>query len=212
MSKKPDLTILLISSTRIVRGDIRIGSPAEVELWQQPRPAVSELEILVDAAMRLGPKPGRVTWILSSDIWTHIMNLPVASSSGANRDQLQKALSFEAETLSGINAFDSIVGLNPLGAKGVENQFWVIQVLASQRNALEKVVKSFGSRFGGICHPGGLPRVLAEVNRVPKSWQRIEVWAGGIFCIHNDIEKGITVMDVMNVDLRDNRWQSYIGE
>ena len=140
------------------------------------------------------------------------MNLPVASSSGASKEQLQKALSFEAETLSGINAFDSLVGAQPLGMKGIENQFWVIQLPTTQRDAVEKVVKAFGSRLGGICHPGGLPKTFADADVGRNRWQRIEAWANGIFCIHKDTEKDVIAMEVINIDLRDNRWQGYAAE
>src|SRR6266436_3172625 len=116
MSKSAAITILLITREGLVRGDLSGGPQVTLQgVWKQPRPDVPDLAALVEAALHLGPRPARKVLVLTSDLWTQTLELPLHKSADVNAGDLARALNFEAETLSGLSAFEAVVHQVPLG-------------------------------------------------------------------------------------------------
>lgn len=158
------ITIVLVAQERLVRADFSLvnGKPPALRgLWLRARPEQADLVSLVEAALRQGGKrPGR-TLVLSSDVWTQTVRMPTGNCMGLSDDELSRALGFEAEPLSGIDAFDSLVALQSMPADGLHRDFWIVQASASQVDEIDALVRQVGGRLLAVSHPAGVPRPLA---------------------------------------------------
>src|SRR5436190_2274628 len=107
MASRVAITLLLLDRDKVVRADFGSGARPEVrDLWQQPRPAVDDFGLLVESALHLGPHPGKRVWVLSGDLWTQTLPLPLLKVDGISEDELSQALAFEVEPLSGVPALE----------------------------------------------------------------------------------------------------------
>jgi Tfp pilus assembly protein PilN len=204
-----NLTILLITRDLLVRADFRLRGkkPTVAGFWQQPRPAVEDFPALVEAAMRLGPKRAGRVWVLSSEIWSQTLELPSETVSGLAGDELDRALAFEAEPLSGIGAFDSRVSHVELPAASGGRRFWLCQVLNSHLEQIEYLVEQAGGRLAGLGHPGGLPRPIDDATDVDGCWRRIEFWPDAVLWLRAEPNRPLAVQ-VLNADPRSDRWRA----
>lgn len=172
---RPAASLIGITSRALLRVDR--GRDGGVSASEQVRPEVDDLAVLVDAALRLGSRPARDVWVLSSDLWTQSVALPAASTLTATPAELAQALRHESEPLSGLSAFEAELGFLPLGSRGAEREFWVTQVARSQLEAAEEVARRLGCRLRGLAHPAGLPRPLNGASP-GEPWERLELWPG----------------------------------
>src|SRR5262249_13915667 len=152
-------TLLLVTHQNLVRADFSgTSKPELLDSWDTARPDLDDLPSFVEAALALGGKPGRKVWVLTTDLWTQTLSMQARATAKLTGEDLSKALSFEVETLSGINAFESIIGQTSLPArKNDELSYWVVQARTADREQIEQIVRMAGSRLAGLCHPGGLP-------------------------------------------------------
>ncbi|MGE3536617.1 MAG: hypothetical protein AB7N91_04160 [Candidatus Tectimicrobiota bacterium] len=212
MPRRPAHTLLLLTAQRLVRADLARGPlPALLGLWLQARPLVDDLPSLVELALQPGGRPGRRVWVLSSDLWTQTVSLGSGATSGMAAEDLQRALSFEVEALSGLSAFDSVLGVRGLPAQDGMRQFWVTQMTAAQREQIEDVIRRAGGRLAGLCHPGGLPVPLVDGLAPEVVWQRLELWSDTVISVHNDPAYGLQVQ-ILNADPRLGRWQAPLAQ
>lgn len=200
-------TLLLITHDRLVRADLGPGRAAGVAgVHEERRPAVDDLPSLVEAALRLSrARPGNV-WILSSELWTQVLSLPAESLAGLKPEEITRALGFEAEPFSGINALEAAAGQVLLPDEGPQRTYWLTEISAVQLQQIEDIVQQAGGRLLGMAHPGGLPRPLCLPGET-KSWQRVELWPGAIICIEGGTDRRCTVT-VRNSDPRPGRWEA----
>ncbi len=201
-------TILLITHDRLVRADLRPGRTASVaDLHEERRPAADDLPSLVEAALRLSrTRPGNV-WILSSELWTQVLSLPADSFSGLKQEEITRALGFEAEPFSGINALEAAAAQVQLPDEGPQRAFWLTEVSVVQLQQIEEIVEQSGGRLLGMAHPGGLPRPLCLPRDKQETWQRVELWPGAIICIEGGANRRSTV-SVRNSDPKPGRWEA----
>src|SRR5271170_2318440 len=90
-SKSRSCTLILITRERIVRADVKLGSAPQIKgLWQRLKPDTDDPATLVEAAIRLGKKrPGKVV-VLSSDLWTQTLRMPVDATRGLSDQELSR--------------------------------------------------------------------------------------------------------------------------
>ena len=207
MASRPATTVLLLTRSAIVRADFGRGAqPKSLGLWTQPRPEVSDLPTLVEVALGLGPAPGKNVWILTTDVWTQALVL--TGGQGLNNrlgdEELAAALNFEAESLSGQSAFESVAAFRrlPRGAG-----YWVTQVRSADLAQIDEAVCRVGGRLAGIGHPAGLPRALASAGRADAPWERVELWPDAVIGLHGDGQGNLHV-HVQNTDPSIGRWQN----
>jgi hypothetical protein len=180
MARRGAITILLITAERILRADLSGGRVTG--LWQQPRPAIDDIPLLVDTALRLGGRRRRRVWVLTTDLWTQVVPIQVAVTRGMSNDELARALAFEAEPLSGMSAFESSLAHKPLQSDGFHQYYWVLQIPSWQLTQVEETVRQYGGTFGGMAHPGGMPRPVSP-SQPSGSWSRVEFWPDSVIAL-----------------------------
>jgi hypothetical protein len=208
MLGRPATTILYIGPHHIARADFSRGNqPKLLEIWQHARPEGNDLTLLAETALVLGPKVGRNVWVLCSDFWTQTTKMAARAVASMSETDLNQALGFEVEPLSGLNAFEAALAQTLLGADGDGKNFWIVQALLSEREGIEDLIRKAGGRLMGMGHPGGLPRPLALAGAGEGSWQRVELWPDVIVCLHG--ENGKTAdLHLIKADARQQRWHS----
>lgn len=169
-------SIIWLTARRIVRADFKPGrdAPQLVELHEQPRPVADDIGTLTDAALRLSKHRVHRVWVLTSDAAATVLNVSRDLLQGVSAADFDQALNFEAETLTGISSFESVLGYVPLKSTAEDRRFWVIQVMTAARERIQQAARDYGARLLGITHPAGLQTALAETPTA--SWKRVEVW------------------------------------
>jgi hypothetical protein len=212
--RRPSLTIVLIGREQLLRADFRgRGTPTLDELWEQPRPDFDDLPGLVEAALALGPQPGRQVLVLSTDLWTQSLSMALRATSRLEEDELVRALGFEVETLSGTSAFEATIGHREVPSdRDGERSWWVVQARTADRDLIDEIIRRAGSRLIGLAHPGGLPRPMAApfagiASDGTGSWQRVELWPDVIACLHGERNQPVRV-HLIHADPRQERWHS----
>ncbi len=177
------LTLLFVTPQRLVRADF-IGDPAPTltNLWQAPAPPGELLPMLAEAAFLLGPTNRTNAYVIASTVATQFLSVPTAKVGGLEGEELLRALSFEAEALSGLNPFESSLGAVPQGEAGGERQYWVTQIATSELQQMDESLSRHKGLLAGVLHAGGLPRNV-ESGSAGEPWQRVEVWNDAIFCV-----------------------------
>ena len=178
-----DLTLLFVTPQRLVRADfVSSPGPTLVDFWQAPAPPGELLPVLVDAALLLGPSRRATVYVVASTVATQFLRVQTSKVGGLEGDELSRALSFEAEALSGLNPFESALGAVSQGESGGERQFWITQMLASELRQIDDFVSRRRGTLGGVLHAGGLPRNV-ESGSDGDPWQRVEIWNDAVFCV-----------------------------
>ncbi len=177
MASSSTITLLVIGRDKLVRADFAGRQFGPKNLVQRRRPESDDPAVLIGALVTAGgPKLGRV-YILSTDCWTHTLDLSASAANGLSQDELAGMLTFEAEPLSGISAFDAAAAVQPVEQPGPERRFWLTAATSLARDQYEEEIRRLGGKLLGILHPGGLPRPVGAGGS-PRSWRRIEFWPG----------------------------------
>ncbi len=199
------LTILLITSERLVRAEVRAGRRAGgCELFEQSRPAVDDLPSLVEAALRLGPARPRQVLLLSTELWTQTLPLATGGTGGMSEEEIAQALAFEAEPFSGISAFDSLTVCRSLSRGSAEPSFWFTQLASSALESIEYAIQESGGKLIGIAHPAGLSVPLGVSESA--NWQRIELWPESVVCVRR-VPRSPLQVHVINAGPQTETWQ-----
>ena len=174
MPKK--LTLLLISQTQLARAEVVVGKTADVkQVWSRERLAGESLPTLVDAAIRLTNKRPNDIWVLSTDFWSGVVHLASDVTSALDGEELEQAIGLEAETYSGISAFESRLGLKTLPADETgEARWWVTQIAQSDWQEVERTVKQAGGKLAGMGHAALAQypeRLLATDATADRGWR-----------------------------------------
>lgn len=178
-----DLTLLFVTPQRLVRADFECRpAPNLTNFWQASAPPGELLPMLVDAALLLGPSRRATVYVVASTVATQFLRVQAPKVAGLEGDELYRALSFEAEALSGLNPFESALGAVNQGEVGGERQFWITQMLATELRQIDDLVSRRRGTLGGILHAGGLPRNV-ESGSDGDPWQRVEIWNDAVFCV-----------------------------
>ncbi|MEO1528861.1 MAG: PilN domain-containing protein [Planctomycetota bacterium] len=148
-------TLLLITGSQLARVDVTVGKNPRVQgVWTLERLPGESIATLADAALRLGPKKCGEVFLLCHEFWTGVIHLASDVAGALDGDELDQAIALEAETYSGVSAFESRLGTKPLprDASG-ESRWWVTQVPQADWNEVNQAVQQFGGKLAGIGHP-----------------------------------------------------------
>lgn len=183
-------TLLLVTAERVVRADFRQGRLKG--LWSEGRPAVDDLPVLVEAALRLGGRRrARRVWVLTTEVWSQSLAVLKESTRGLSPKELNRVLGFEAEPLSGYGPFEATTSHTALQADGYHRHYWVAQLSNWQLSQVEETLSHAGCQLAGIVHPGGLPAPLLQQETTDKrkqteNWQRVEIWPDHLILLHGE--------------------------
>lgn len=181
-------TVLVSVPRHLIRADFAGKTPKLKRLWQSDAPLGESLAVLADAAFALGPSRKTSVYLLTTSCWTGLLSLSSAKASTLSGVELCQALGFEAETLSNISPFDSLLAATSLeSGTGGDRLYWVTQASRSEFRAVEETLLRRGARLTGVAHPGGVPRSLKEQPGGP--WSRAELWSDFAVCAGRN-EKG----------------------
>ena len=168
------LTLLFVTQRRLVRADFVGRSDWQMRaFWDAPAPSGESLAVRAELALRLGPRGRSAVYLLATGISTQVMELGVGTVTGLDGAGLVRALGFEAETVSGIDPFDSMLAWCPSGGTAGQRGYWVTQLSGMDLEEIRRMLAAQGGLLCGVAHPGGLPRMLGDA---VGGWQRIELW------------------------------------
>ncbi|WP_149495197.1 PilN domain-containing protein [Roseiconus lacunae] len=174
------LTLLLITSTQVARIDVVPGRRSKVKnLWMRDRIMGESTATLADAAIRLGPKKTGEVWVLSADFWTGVIHLAPDLARSLEGDELEQAIALEAETYSGISAFDSRLGIRSLPPDETGDlRWWVTQIAQSDWHDVKQTVAQFGGKLAGMGHAAmsGLPNRIRFDGSEQASWRLLQAF------------------------------------
>src|SRR5262245_44051776 len=98
-------TLVVITRDQLIRATFnssRARRPAQFQ--SRSRPDIDHFPSLVSAALELDRRPPGRVFVLSSDFWTHTLELSIAQLGGVSDHELAQMLNFEAELTSHIDA------------------------------------------------------------------------------------------------------------
>jgi|GEM_PF-2142548 len=187
MSSPASFTLILVTTSRLVRADFDSSGPAPKSFWTEMRAAGSALPDAVALALSFGGKAGRQVWVLCEEAWTQSLDLARGQVSGLTHEQLARALSFEVEPFSGIPVAESALGFRETGERHGQKTYWITELTLNVRGAIQRAVTAAGGKLAGICHPGGVPRPLSAQGQAgERAWRRLEAWDGNFVWLEGD--------------------------
>lgn len=161
-------SLLLVTHHRVVRADVVDGSVTTFKAGPRHADPVGDAVL---EALRLDAAGVKRVFVLLDDVFTQTVGLNVSQAAGLSHAELERALAFEVEPLSGIAPFDSALGFRVLGAANGQQRYMVAQTTLPQRDALHLALNAQGVRLAGLCHP----RNLAEA-APPEGDEPLRVW------------------------------------
>jgi hypothetical protein len=168
-------TLIFLDETRLVRCDVDTRRQQIVSLRIRPRPLEGDWGTLVELALQQESKRARRVWVLVSEAWSQKIAVAGITVEGLSPSEAARALAFEAESFSGIPAFDSELSFLPLSLTDGLREFWVTQIPRAARDRLDQVIRERGGKLMGILHPAGMPLSLGAGTA---AWSRWEAWPG----------------------------------
>lgn len=176
MSKRIECSIFLISESEIVRADYG-GKSAQhlIDFQRQEKDptlkTADALRLVVDAKKK---NIGRRAFVFETSVWSQIVSVPMRSIEDVQPDELQNALKFEVETLSGIDAINASLGITRLNSDDpTVATFWVNVVASDQFDVITELLKSRGAKWIGVAHPLGFS---VDSFLTPKNKKTVELW------------------------------------
>ena len=177
-----------------------------LEITSQERPESPDLAAVLDAAAAAGQPPGRTAFVLATDFWVQMLDLPAGRVRGLSDADVTQVLNFEAEVLSGLPAFEASAAAAALPSAGADRRYWLLQVRTGDRDRAAAVLRGHGSRLGGLLHPAGLPRGLGDAAFAGA----VELWPDAAVAVR-PAAGGVEVV-VSNADPVTGRWRSELPD
>lgn len=183
MSKRSECSIFLISESETVRADFG-GKNAQriIHFARAPR---SSTDSIAEAMGQLldQRKLGRRCFVFETSIWCQIVTVPQRSIEDILPNELQNALKFEVETLSGVDADNSALGIAKLANEDpAQASFWINVVNSEQFESVSEVAKSRGAKWVCLAHPAGF---VADAIGSGRKSHTIEFWDNVAVLLHH---------------------------
>lgn len=216
---RPASTLLCFINNRFIRVDLndkggRVGDPLRLPLECD---TITDLPLALTEALK-GTQPiGRHLWLLHDGLPNHTVEVPVGQVVGLSDEQVNQALLFELQELTGVvttNLQSSHVLLSQVEG---QNQYWLSHAPKTLIAQLRRTAKEYGCRFDGLLHPAGLPYAVAAENQ-ERAWARLEIWPDVMVGLNGD-HSGRCNAWVMQagakpkrVQTEVERWRSKLGD
>lgn len=177
MARTKIKTILLLTSTTLARVDLRgTGDRTQViGVWSRPRQESASIGDLVEAAFRSGGKTHGDIFVLSTSFWTGPVSLAREITAGLSDEDIAQSIALEAESFSGIPAFDSQIAHSSISPDAVGNlRWWVTQLDLGELAQIEDTIKKLGGRLAGVGHPAVVP--MTPPAESTTGWRSVQWW------------------------------------
>ena len=210
------LTLLLVTQAQLARIDVVGGASPRVKgVWTLDRIPGESLATLADGLLRAGPKKLGDVWLFSHEFWTGVVHLASDIAGVLEGDELDQAIALEAETYSGISAFESRLGVKALPRDGSgEARWWVTQIAQRDWRDVDQVVKQRGGTLSGMGHPSlaafpsGFAKNSGDFERQP--WRLNQAFGESTISLNG---VGGEIQDVITLgDLKTQRTRSQLFE
>jgi hypothetical protein len=189
MARRPEISVILISNEGIVRADFGKDKNQPSFRLREPVDVESSFSESVQQAFVGQPLPGHRTIVASTEVWSQMVLLPRMSIAGIEPEELEEALKFEAETLSGIEIDEISLAYNSIGKQDDHEQFWVSAIRKSDQNDINSLLQSLGCREIVIAHPAG----LSGNTKSPKGEITVEFWDDLAFLLSDSSKRLLKV-------------------
>ena len=91
--------------------------------------------------------------MFSNEFWTGVVHLASDVAAALDAEELDQAIALEAETYSGISAFESRLGLKALPRDDSgEARWWVTQIPQRDWQEVDQAIQQFHGKLAGIGH------------------------------------------------------------
>lgn len=169
-------TLLVVTRDRVIRAEFKSASAtAPSSLVVRDRPETDDPVVAVVAAMGHDRRaPGR-TFVLSADLWTRTLTMPTANAAAMSTEELQQALAFEAEPLSGQSPAETTTACVALDDASGTRTLWVTQTPSHTLTEIDEVVRGARGKLLGVLHPAGVPYSIRDSDAA-QPWSRVEFW------------------------------------
>jgi hypothetical protein len=184
---RPALTLLCSVNNQFVRAEVNdkgelLGEPQRLAVEYY---TITDLPSAITTVLKSDQPLGRQLWLLHDALPNHTVELPSGQVAGLSDEQINQALLFELQELSGIvttNLQSSHVLLAQVEAQNLYLLSHAPKTLMAQ---LRRVARECGCRFAGLMHPGGLPYGIIH-DKQPNAWARLERWADVLIGVNGD--------------------------
>ncbi len=148
-------TLALVTSRLIARIDIDPRAASKIlRIEVKSRTDNASWLALVDSALAMGTRRPRQVWLFSEAFWTGRIRIPYDLHGWANSDELNQAAMLEAETLSGIPAFESKLAMVRIAGEGqTDPEYWATQIEDSDFRQIDQAFQAANVSWSGMAHP-----------------------------------------------------------
>lgn len=146
--KRHSHSIMGVFARQILRADLIDG---RWNLRSAPRSAGTSVPDAFSTALTLTGEPGGKVWLISDEWFSQTLTLNPAQVTDLTDDQLNRALSFEAEPFSGIPMISACLGFHQSGSG-------VFEVIVIPLDLRERLISLAGQGFAGIAHSSPPPQ------------------------------------------------------
>ena len=171
-------TLLLLTPSTLARVDVQAGggkTPRVTDVWVRARQDSPSIAALVESAYKLGRKSRGAVTVLSTSFWTGPVGLARDITAGLSDEDTTQSIALEAESFSGIPAFESQIAHSPIAPDAVGNsRWWVTQLDAGELAQIEDAVRGLGCRLAGVGHPAVVP--MTPPDDSTKAWRSVQWW------------------------------------
>ncbi|QEG23100.1 hypothetical protein [Mariniblastus fucicola] len=193
MAKRPDISVILVTNDGVVRADF--GKKSDLVFHVRDLVDVeSSFTDAVNHVVKGKPPLAYKTIVASTEVWSQIVLLPRMSIGGIDSTELEEALKFEAETLSGIEIDEIVVASSAVGRQEDFEQYWVSAIRKTDLDAVNLMLESQGCRDIVVANPAG----LSGGSRTGEADRSLEVWDGLGYLLGQDSNRLIKVRQFPN--------------
>jgi hypothetical protein len=183
---RPAVTLLCYIDSRFIRVDVNdkgalMGEPLRMAVECD---AITDLPAALQAALKEEPI-GRRLWLLHDGVPNYTVEVPVAQVTGLSEEQIDQALLFELQELTGVVTTNLQSSHVLLAQVEGQNQYWLNHAPKTLIAQLQRVARECGCQLAGLLHPAGLPQLISTPAEA-SDWARLEVWPDVLVGVSGD--------------------------
>ena len=188
MRARADITVVIHTHALLLRADVSSDGQPRVRRWRKGWPDVAAA---VAYALNEGGPASRRVWVLDSEVWLGVVELPASAVAGLSDKDLADPAAFEAEAIPGLDPAEAVTAVQRRRMADQEDQFLVAQTSRVTVLEIIKAVRGAGAKFAGLGNPAGLTEALEHdgtsdsPDQQGGGWRRVEFWADSVVLVES---------------------------